>query len=259
MAAIIGSGLRGLRGLRQTVGRQVALGTWLHRQMLSTSPIFGQATGSPKIYEMRTYYVKPKAFAEFMQLTNDYIHLKADSNSKLNGYWTSDIGGLNEVTHIWEYDSYTQKMEAQKSLLQDETWVNNYRKKILKMLVKQDNLVMNPCPWFDVKPPLSIGGVYELRMYDLILGKKEQWEHRFIQGFFERCKLSEPVGVWFTEFGPINRVVMLWPYRSLDDRSKIRKEAQGLEEWIEAIRDCSSFLAKGHNKVLVPAEFSPWK
>lgn len=48
-------------------------------------------------------------------------------------------------------------------------------------------------------------GVYELRMYDLILGKKEQWEHRFIQGFFERRKLSEPVGVWFTEFGPINR------------------------------------------------------
>lgn len=52
---------------------------------------------------------------------------------------------------------------------------------------------------------ILILGVYELRMYDLILGKKEQWEHRFIQGFFERCKLSEPVGVWFTEFGPINR------------------------------------------------------
>lgn len=29
-------------------------------------------------------------------------------------------------------------------------------------------------------------------------------------------------------------VVMLWPYQSLDDRTKIRKEAQGLEEWVEA-------------------------
>ena len=38
-----------------------------------------------------------------MKLTNEYIHLKSDSNSILNGYWTSDIGGLNEVTHIWEY------------------------------------------------------------------------------------------------------------------------------------------------------------
>lgn len=41
--------------------------------------------------------------ADFMKLTNEYIHLKCDSNSILNGYWTSDIGGLNEVTHIWEY------------------------------------------------------------------------------------------------------------------------------------------------------------
>ena len=38
-----------------------------------------------------------------MNLTHEYIHLKSDSNSKLNGYWTSDIGGVNEVTHIWEY------------------------------------------------------------------------------------------------------------------------------------------------------------
>lgn len=64
MAAVIGIGLRGLCGLRQTVGRQVAVGTWLHSQKLSTSPISGQATGSPKIYEMRTYYVKPKAFGK---------------------------------------------------------------------------------------------------------------------------------------------------------------------------------------------------
>lgn len=41
-------------------------------------------------------------------------------------------------------------------------------------------------------------------MYDLVLGKKEQWEHRIIQGLPVRCKLSEPVGVWFTEFGPVN-------------------------------------------------------
>ena len=65
MAAVIGIGLRGLCGLRQTVGRQVAVGTWLHSQKLSTSPISGsQAAGSPKIYEMRTYYVKPKAFGK---------------------------------------------------------------------------------------------------------------------------------------------------------------------------------------------------
>ena len=48
-------------------------------------------------------------------------------------------------------------------------------------------------------------GVYELRMYDLVLGKREEWEQKIIQGLPDRCKLCEPVGVWFTEFGPQNR------------------------------------------------------
>lgn len=108
-------------------------------------------------------------------------------------------------------------------------------------------------------------GVYELRMYDIVLGKTEQWVHRLVQGLPDRCKLSEPVGIWFTEFGPVNTgefthmtwysyerlkflhkfmfelfqlllflAIMLWSYQSLDDRTRIRQEAQQLEEWVEA-------------------------
>ena len=47
-------------------------------------------------------------------------------------------------------------------------------------------------------------GVYELRMYELVLGKKEEWEQKIIEGLPHRCKLCAPVGVWYTEFGPQN-------------------------------------------------------
>ena len=47
-------------------------------------------------------------------------------------------------------------------------------------------------------------GVYELRMYELVLGKKEEWEQKIIEGLPHRGKLCEPVGVWYTEFGPQN-------------------------------------------------------
>ena len=47
-------------------------------------------------------------------------------------------------------------------------------------------------------------GVYELRMYELVLGKKDEWEQKIIEGLPHRCKLCEPVGVWYTEFGPQN-------------------------------------------------------
>ena len=47
-------------------------------------------------------------------------------------------------------------------------------------------------------------GVYELCMYELVLGKKEEWEQKMIQGLRYRFKLGEPVAVWYTEFGPQN-------------------------------------------------------
>ena len=54
-------------------------------------------------------------------------------------------------------------------------------------------------------------------MYDLVLGKKERWEHRIIQGLPDRCKLSEPVGVWFTEFGPVNTGMVILILQSTPD------------------------------------------
>ena len=41
-------------------------------------------------------------------------------------------------------------------------------------------------------------------MYELVLGKKEEWEQKMIQGLRYRFKLGEPVAVWYTEFGPQN-------------------------------------------------------
>ena len=50
------------------------------------------------------YHVKPESFSEFLKLTNEKIHLRTNY-SKLVGYWSTELGGLNEVVHIWEYGS----------------------------------------------------------------------------------------------------------------------------------------------------------
>ena len=57
------------------------------------------------MYELRTYSIQPAEFGSFIKLTQEQIHLRT-SHSKLLGYWTSDLGGLNEVVHIWEYGQY---------------------------------------------------------------------------------------------------------------------------------------------------------
>ena len=46
-------------------------------------------------------------------------------------------------------DSYDQRAEARKALCQDQTWINNYIKKMLKMLVKQVHFC-TPSPLFNI-------------------------------------------------------------------------------------------------------------
>ncbi|XP_041041338.1 protein NipSnap homolog 3A isoform X3 [Carcharodon carcharias] len=56
-------------------------------------------------YEFRTYIIQPGKVADFMKLTSDNIHLRT-AHSELIGYWSVEIGCLNEVFHIWKYGIY---------------------------------------------------------------------------------------------------------------------------------------------------------
>ena len=58
--------------------------------------------GSNKIYELRTYAIRPDKFGEYLKIMEENIHLRT-AHSKLTGFWISDLGGINEVNHIWEY------------------------------------------------------------------------------------------------------------------------------------------------------------
>lgn len=68
-----------------------------------------ETAAKEKIYELRTYAVQPSRFVEFLKLTEEQIHLRI-AHSKLIGYWSTEIGGLNEVVHIWEYGNYSRPL-----------------------------------------------------------------------------------------------------------------------------------------------------
>ena len=59
-------------------------------------------SSSSKIYELRTYSIKPECMKPFLELTFEKFHLRTQF-SVLHGYWTAELGGLNQVVHIWEY------------------------------------------------------------------------------------------------------------------------------------------------------------
>ena len=49
--------------------------------------------------------MKPECVKPFIELSKEWIHLRLN-HSVLIGYWTSEIGGINDMVHIWEYGMY---------------------------------------------------------------------------------------------------------------------------------------------------------
>ena len=65
--------------------------------------------------ELRTYALKPSHFGKYIQLSNEKFHLRT-AHSKLNGFWIHDLGGLNAVTHLWEYQDLADRAQVRANL-----------------------------------------------------------------------------------------------------------------------------------------------
>jgi hypothetical protein len=62
-----------------------------HRNFSGVSP-----PKSEKVYELRTYAIKPECVKEFLNLTSEKFHIRTRA-SVLHGYWTVELGGINQV------------------------------------------------------------------------------------------------------------------------------------------------------------------
>ena len=67
--------------------------------------------------------------------------------------------------------------------------------------------------------------------------------------------LGNMVGYYFTDFGPLNQIVHMWGYESLDDRFERRKRLLAAPEWQSYAKKMRPLVAKVENKLLVPAPF----
>ena len=81
------------------------MAVFIRRNFLFLKNCRFSSSNNGKIFELRTYNIKPECMKPFLDLTFDKFHIRTEF-SKLNGYWTSEIGGINQVVHIWEYGKY---------------------------------------------------------------------------------------------------------------------------------------------------------
>ncbi|MBW1699431.1 MAG: NIPSNAP family protein [Deltaproteobacteria bacterium] len=203
------------------------------------------------IYEMRTYTLKPGTVAEFEKrfeasLANRLKH------SELAAFWHTEIGPLNQVIHIWPYENLGQREEIRARAAKEPDWPP----KVQDLLLTMESQIFVPAPF---SPKLGggkkLGNIYEMRIYQYQPGTLpevlKRWEQALNGG---RLELSPIAACMSSEIGILNRWVHIWPYKSLEERSRIRAESKKLDTWPPKTRE---FMVSQQTKIMIPASFSP--
>ena len=100
---------------------------------------------------------------------------------------------------------------------------------------------------------------YEIRTYRLKNGavpaylKAVEEEGIAIQ----RKHLGELVAYFFSEIGPINEIVHIWAFSSLDDRERRRAALMDDPDWRAFLPKIRDLIEAAENKIMKAARFSP--
>jgi hypothetical protein len=208
------------------------------------------------IYELRTYTVKPGTLGDMVKAASTLSReIRGDNFGKLEGYWSTEIGQLNQVMHLWSYSDLNERARLRAELAKNARWTGEYVALIRPFLARQEVRLLNA-----IKPPVapaSTGNIYELRNYRARPLAAREWIAAFTAALPAREKYSKIVGLWQTETGQPNEVCHIWAYPSLNARAEARANASNDPVWKEFLGKGPSFLEEMHSTIMLPAPHSP--
>lgn len=203
------------------------------------------------IYEIRTYTLTPGSIPEFEKRFEAALSRRTPY-SELAAFWHTEFGPLNQVVHVWPYDDLNHRSEVRRRAAKEPGWPPKTSELILSM----QSEIFAPASF---SPKLGggrkLGNVYEMRIYQYKPGSMPTVIERFetaLKG--GRTELSPLAACMSSELGLLNVWIHIWPYPSLDERERVRRESRKLDTWPPKTRE---LMVSQQNKILIPASFSP--
>ena len=96
------------------------------------------------IVEQRTYTAMPGRIQEWVSFYGERgLPIQQRLLGKLIGFFTSEIGTLNQIVHIWAYDSLAHREQCRANLAKDPDW-QAFLKDSPKVLQAIENKIMVP-------------------------------------------------------------------------------------------------------------------
>lgn len=210
------------------------------------------------INELRTYTLVPGTQARYLKLSSEVGRkARGDKYGKLEGHWYTEFGTLNQVVHLWTFESLNERDRLRAELARSEEWTKGYIPQIRPMLLAQENKILSAA--LPLQPPTDTGNVYELRWYRTQVGKTGEWIQHFKEVMPVREKYMRRVGLWQTEIAQLNEAVHMWVYRDLNERAAARGKLAHEPAWQSFLAKSAPLLVHMQAIVLYSSPHSPMK
>jgi hypothetical protein len=201
-----------------------------------------------QFYDVTVAAVRPGTHPQALAVLENGLR----GDASLLGCWYSDIGAVNQILIIRNVINVVSGADARAAVLTSpDPWgLNDY-------LV---GLTMDAYESFDFIAPMrrgDFGPCYEVRSYGLKPGglapTKELWR-KAVPG---RMTVSPLLAAMTAVTGAANRFMHIWPYKSFDERARLRDKAVADKVWPPP--GGPSHLVSQQVDIYLPAAFSPMK
>ncbi|MEO8544883.1 MAG: NIPSNAP family protein [Burkholderiaceae bacterium] len=96
------------------------------------------------LVEMRTYVLHAGKLAAFLDgMEKEGLAIERPILGRLLGYYSSEIGTLNQVIHLWGYVSFEERARRRHKLAQDAAW-QSFVPKVMPFIRDMQNQLLTP-------------------------------------------------------------------------------------------------------------------
>jgi hypothetical protein len=203
------------------------------------------------IYEVRTYDLKPRSVPQFEEAFAKALPHRI-KYSKLAAFWRIEFGPLNQVIHVWPYKSMEERTRIRAAAAKDPNWPPAIDP---ATLLSQESEIFIPAPFMrPLGDGQALGNFYEMRIYTYRTRSMPKVIEAWEAALPYRESLSPLAAGMHSDMGGLNKWMHIWPYKDLEERSRVRAEASASPHWPPAT---GQEILKQENKLLIPAPFSP--
>lgn len=200
----------------------------------------------PNHYDVTTIAVRPNTHPKALPVLKD-------QTAELPGLlacWFCDIGSLNRIMIIRSITDLAANLEERRKLLAARNPFG------IGDLITE--VTMDTYTAFDFVNPIAageLGPCFEVRTYvfkpDGVMPTETLWR----EWLPKRMKVSPVVTAMVSSSGTVARFMHIWPYKTLDERARIRAKAVNDKVWPPP--GGPDHLVRMENDIYMPAPFSP--